>query len=92
LPSTHFFESEGNNFFFWRFPGKSFFRGKNQRQFSQGMSSKISGNPKRDRENYGKLRLAKWKIISIFESQLKKDKAEYTLKKLIQNIKESKYS
>lgn len=49
--------------------------------------AKIGRNKEKDLENYRKLTQAGWKIIYIFECELKKDKVNETLKQLIRNIK-----
>ncbi|MES2592190.1 MAG: DNA mismatch endonuclease Vsr [Bacteroidota bacterium] len=50
--------------------------------------SKINTNISNDKNNMDLLRKIKWKIIEIWECDLKKDKIEKTLKKLVNEIKE----
>jgi DNA mismatch endonuclease (patch repair protein) len=49
-------------------------------------TAKIYKNRERDSENYDKLVQNGWRIIRIFECDLKKDKIEKTLNELIANI------
>jgi DNA mismatch endonuclease, patch repair protein len=48
--------------------------------------SKIEGNRSRDIENIKALQEAGWKVISIFECELKKDKRESTLQRLVNEL------
>jgi DNA mismatch endonuclease (patch repair protein) len=47
---------------------------------------KISTNKKKDKENYYKLIDSGWKILTVFECELKAGKREKTLNELISNI------
>jgi len=49
--------------------------------------NKINRTKELDKENYQKLRKRGWKVISIFECELKNGNAEKTLEKLIKLIK-----
>jgi DNA mismatch endonuclease, patch repair protein len=48
--------------------------------------NKINGNKQRDSDNNNKLSFAGWKVISIFECSLKKDKFDKTLDKIINKL------
>ncbi len=48
--------------------------------------NKIAGNQKNDLEKKAKLKQAGWNVIEVFECELKKEKLERTIKKLINNI------
>ncbi len=50
---------------------------------------KINRNKERDSENIQNLKEIGWKIIVVWECELKKDKLENTLKKVIKKIKTS---
>ena len=52
--------------------------------------NKLNGNVERDNRNYNNLMAAGWKVIVIWECELKKDKREETLNKLIADIKNGK--
>ncbi len=49
-------------------------------------NAKILGNIKRDRENLRELRKEGWKVIVIWECQLKSKQRERTLQQLVNNI------
>jgi DNA mismatch endonuclease, patch repair protein len=49
--------------------------------------NKILKNKQRDNENYSKLKTKGWKVFSIFECELMKDKQIITLTRLIENLK-----
>lgn len=49
--------------------------------------NKIEGNKQRDKENYLKLRKEGWKIITIFQCQLRSKKIESTFSKTINQLK-----
>lgn len=52
--------------------------------------NKLNGNVERDNRNYNNLMAAGWKVIVIWECELKKDKREETLNNLIADIKNGK--
>lgn len=47
---------------------------------------KISSNRQRDQDNSAGLRKGGWKILTIFECDLKAEKRERTLKKILKNL------
>ena len=49
--------------------------------------NKIENNQTRDNENYSNLTAEKWKIILIFECQLKKSTREQTLKNILTELR-----
>lgn len=49
-------------------------------------AKKINGNVKRDRANYKLLEEAGWRVITIWECELKKDRAEETLDALVKAL------
>lgn len=51
--------------------------------------SKINRNIERDRENYNKLTDAGWKVLTVWECQLKKSVREQTLSRLVTSIRDS---
>lgn len=51
-------------------------------------NEKISGNIRRDNENIRKLSQLGWNVITLWECELKTDKREETLSKLVHQIKE----
>lgn len=51
--------------------------------------NKIKKNAERDINNYQKLKDLGWRVLVVWECELKKDKREYTLQSLICNIKNS---
>lgn len=52
--------------------------------------NKINRNIERDNENFNTLEKTGWKVIVVWECQLKKDKRETTLAKLVSVIKQDK--
>lgn len=48
--------------------------------------NKISGNIQKDGENFDLLSDLGWKIVTIFECELKKEKLSYTLNKLLDEL------
>jgi DNA mismatch endonuclease (patch repair protein) len=48
--------------------------------------AKITRNKQLDKDNKAKLKIAKWKVIEIFECQLKTSKRLVTLTKLLKNF------
>ncbi len=50
--------------------------------------NKINRNIERDKENFDALKQTGWKVIVVWECQLKKDKRETTLAKLVSVIKQ----
>ncbi len=54
--------------------------------------NKISGNKKRDAEIYKKLTDSGWNCITVWDCELKKDRREETLKRLLNIIKNSIFS
>ena len=48
---------------------------------------KIERNVSRDKKNYSELKALGWKVIIVWECELKKDKYEGTMLHLIENIK-----
>lgn len=52
--------------------------------------NKINRNIERDNENFNDLKKTGWKVIVVWECQLKKDKRETTLTKLVSVIKQDK--
>ena len=53
---------------------------------TQWWVDKITGNQKNDLKKKADLKLAGWNVIEVFECELKKDKLERTIKKIIGNI------
>lgn len=51
---------------------------------------KISGTRKKDNENITALKKQGWKVVTVWECELKPDKKEKTLKLLINEFKENK--
>ncbi len=49
-------------------------------------TNKIEGNKKRDEENTLHLKNEGWKVLSIFECELKKEKQERTLNKILNRL------
>jgi len=49
--------------------------------------NKISRNKQLDAENESKLKKSKWKIITIYECELNKDRIDSTLKSIIKKLK-----
>ena len=54
---------------------------------TQWWLDKINGNKKKDRENITELQKFGWNIIIIWECELKPEKREQTLKKLVKKLK-----
>jgi DNA mismatch endonuclease (patch repair protein) len=54
---------------------------------TQWWLDKIGGNQKNDAKKKADLKLAGWNVIEVFECELKKDKLEKTVSRLINNIK-----
>ena len=52
--------------------------------------NKINRNIERDKENFDALRQAGWKVIVVWECQLKKDRRESTFTELVSVIKQNK--
>ena len=52
--------------------------------------NKINRNIERDNENFNTLEKTGWKVIVVWECQLKKDKRETTLAKLVSVLKQDK--
>lgn len=48
--------------------------------------NKITGNQKNDLKKKTELKIAGWNVIEIFECELKKDKLDETIKKIINNL------
>lgn len=53
---------------------------------TQWWTEKIMTNIERDRLNHRELRDSGWRVIVIWECELKKDKVEHTLSKLLEDI------
>ncbi|RNL68643.1 DNA mismatch endonuclease Vsr [Sinomicrobium pectinilyticum] len=45
--------------------------------------NKINGNRERDKENIARLKDNGWQVLTVFECQLKKDRAQQTIKEVI---------
>jgi len=54
--------------------------------------NKIIGNQKNDTKKKADLKLSGWNVIEVFECELKKDKLEKTINKIIANIKSRLYA
>lgn len=54
---------------------------------TQWWLDKINGNKKKDRENITELQKFGWDVITIWECELKPEKREQTLKKLVKKLK-----
>jgi DNA mismatch endonuclease (patch repair protein) len=65
---------EGCKYFVWP---------KNNAEFWR---AKIEGNAERDAHNYEQLAKLGWKVLIVWECELKKNVAEGTLKKIVQNL------
>lgn len=66
---------EGCRYFVWPNNNAEFWR------------AKISGNVERDKKTYSQLKKLGWRVIVVWECELKKDTAEVRLDKLVQEIK-----
>ena len=53
--------------------------------------NKINGNKTKDITNIGKLKHASWKVLEIWECELKKKLREKALNTLVQNLKENQF-
>ena len=54
---------------------------------TQWWQNKIEGNKQRDYKNYRKLREAGWKVIVLFECELKKEQIDQRLSSLVDELK-----
>ncbi len=72
---------------FWHMHGCKFFVWPKTN--SEFWKTKIRGNAERDNICYKQLQQLGWRIIVIWECELKRDAREYTLEKLICKIRES---
>lgn len=66
---------EGCRYFVWPNNNAEFWR------------AKILGNVERDKKTYSQLKKLGWRVIVVWECELKKDTAEVRLDKLVQEIK-----
>lgn len=66
---------EGCKYFVWPKKNATFWR------------NKITGNTERDTQNYNLLAQLGWKVLIIWECELRKDKANDTLEKIVNDIK-----
>lgn len=54
---------------------------------TQWWLDKINTNKRKDKENESKLKTLGWKIFTVFECELKSDKKDATLNRLLKNLK-----
>ena len=58
---------------------------------TQWWQDKIEGNKQRDYKSYRKLRESGWKVIVLFECELKKEQIDQRLSSLVDELKDSDY-